>query len=404
MSQQHKITPQHIKLFRYAILFQILWGAHAWFTWTIDSSRPLQYVAYIVIAVIAYKYQQKERIRIKFTNSLMLAIVAFALGTLFYNRFSLPSLASVALMMYPVCVLVSDIKNTKGHLAYITKALAIILIPGILLSFTNLPGIPMYHPANENSIFFNQILNLRVVSLFEGETSRFQSIFLEPGYMASLLSFILYAVKYNFKRWENVVILIAIIVSFSLAGYIITFAGYTIYLLTNKDKVKEIIIFGIVIASTYYISLDYNNGQNLVNEMIIQRLEYDEEKGIAGNNRTGEGTEFYYNQAIENGDIWLGLGQERVNKINAGSATSGDYSTNIRGDGYKVYFVKFGIISALMFLLFYMMLAKVCNKRLKTRLSFVVLIMLTFMSQAIPTSMSWIYPIILGLQNYNFKE
>ena len=150
--------------------------------------------------------------------------------------------------------------------------------------------------------------------------------------------------------------------------------------------------------------MDYNNGKNIVNEKIIQRLEYDEEKGIAGNNRTGEGTEFYYNQAIEDGDIWLGLGQERVNKINAGSATSGDYSTNIRGAGYKVYFVKFGIISALMFLLFYMMLAKVCNKRLKTRLSFVVLIMLTFMSQATPSSMSWIYPIILGLQNYNFKE
>ena len=233
MSNIKQKTPIHVTLFRFTILFNIMWGAHAWFTWGIDSSRPLQYVAYVLIAVITYSYQQKERIKIKFTNSLLLAIIAFALGTLFYNRFSLPSLASVALMMYPVCVVVSDTKNAKGHLVYIAKALAIILIPGILLSFTNLPGIPMFHPASEESIFYNQILNLKVIGWTGEETSRFQSIFLEPGYMASLLSFLLYAVKYNFKRWENVVILVAIIVSFSLAGYIITFTGYTIYLLTN---------------------------------------------------------------------------------------------------------------------------------------------------------------------------
>ena len=400
MSNIKQKTPGLITLFRFAILFNILWGAHAWFTWTIDNSRISQYITYAIIAYIAYKYKQKERIRIKTTPSLILAITTYTLGTLFYNSFRILSLINIALVLYPVCVLIYDSKNIEEHLKFIAKAIAIILIPGIILNFLDLPGIPLHNKSEENTIFFNQIFNIKAIGWTGESEGRFQSIFLEPGYMSTLLSFMLYAVKYNFKKWENLVMLTAIIIGYSLAGYVTTFVGYTIYLVTQRQNIKNVVIFSAIIAVTYYISINYNGGKNIVNEKIVTRLEFDKEKGIVGNNRTGTGTEFYYNQAIENGDIWLGLGTDRVYKINGGSSNAADYDQNIRGAGYKVYFVSFGIVSAILFLLFYYYLSKEINKRHRfSNFGFIFLIIITFIQAAYPFSTSWIYPFILGISN-----
>jgi len=51
---------------------------------------------------------------------------------------------------------------------------------------------------------------------------RFNSIFLEPGHLGMISSFMLFANGYNFKKKECWVILFAIILSLSLAGYVLT--------------------------------------------------------------------------------------------------------------------------------------------------------------------------------------
>jgi hypothetical protein len=58
-------------------------------------------------------------------------------------------------------------------------------------------------------------------------------------------------------------------------------------------------------------------------------LEFNKEKGIAGNNRTGSATNYYFDKIIMDGDILLGLGIEIVNKINGGSSEKNGNDMNI---------------------------------------------------------------------------
>ena len=324
---------------------------------------------------------------------------------MFSNRFSLPSLVGVFLTLYVVWVTLSDKENVNGHLEFISKGLAWIFIPGILLfvvtRYVALPGFIIQKGNSEDYIFINQIFLIQRVSGFDESADRFHSIFLEPGFIGSMLSFLLFAIKYNFSKWYNKVLLVALLFSLSLAGYMMTFIGYIIYLLVEGKSLRKIVVFSILMSIAYMVSIDYNNGDNLVNRSIIERLQPDEEKGIAGNNRTGEGTEFYYKQAIKNGDIWLGLGVEKVSQINGGSSSSAGYDTNIRGAGYKVYFVTRGVISALFFLAFYYLMAKACNRRTMLNICGAIFVIIMFVPQSTPQSFSWIFPYILGMLNYN---
>ncbi len=396
--------------FRIAILFEILWGAHAWFTWSLDSSRVLQYGAYVISAFIAYRYKCKMKIRLSTKPAVIFGFFCYVMGVMFFNRFSIPSLVGVFLTLYVIWITISDKKNAEGHLKFICKGLAWIFIPGatlfILSKYIFIPGPIIQKGSSEDYIFINQIFQIvRLDFGFESDAvGRFHSIFLEPGFLGSMLSFILFAAKYDFKKWYNKVLLLALLLSLSLAGYLMTFIGYVIYLITEGKSLRKIFTFAILIFLTYYISINYNNGNNHINTKIIERLQPDEEKGIAGNNRTGSGTEFYYNQAIENGDIWMGLGAERVKQINGGSSDSAGYDNNIRGAGYKVYFVIRGVISALFFLAFYFFMAKACNKRALFRLVSVVFVIIMFIPQSTPQSMAWIFPFILGMLNYNQRK
>lgn len=389
-------------LFRLVILFEILWGAHAWFTWWIDESRIMQYVFYVLCVIIAYIYKSKKKIRLTSSPYMPISVFFFILGLMFYNRFSLPSLASVILIIYPIIVLASDRSNVAGHLEFVAKGLSLIFIPGIILyvvsQFTFIPGPVIQKGESTSYIFVNQIF--QIVSIYEDSIGRFSSIFLEPGYLGTMLSFILYALRYDFSKWYNKVLLITLILSFSLAGYIITLIGYVCIIIFERHSYKRLLFFLFLVLAVYNTATIYNNGDNYINKVVFSRLQYDEDKGIVGNNRTGEGTDFYYNKAIKDGDIWLGLGAYKVGKINAGSAESSGYNTNIRGAGYKVFFVTYGVFSAICFLLFYFFMSiALCKYRIIYRNTFLLLIILTFIQASYPMSSSWIFPFILGLNN-----
>lgn len=397
--------------FRFAIFFEILSGAHAWFTWWTTSSRLLQYVIALIIAFIAYKYKSKLKIRLNTSPAVVFAMLSYIVGVMFFNRGSIPSLVEVTFTLYTLWVVISDRENVKGHLQFVCKGLAIILIPSIIL-FLGKGYIPTIGPiiqkgSSEDYIFINQIFLIHRIGGFDSEAAkRFHSVFLEPGYLGTMLSFMLFAIKYDFSKWYTRTLLVAQLVSLSLAGYILTFVGYVLYLVYEGRSLKKIMLLAILIPIVVYITaINYNNGNNYINNAIISRLQYDEEKGIAGNNRTGSGTEFYYNQAIENGDIWLGLGAERIKQINGGASYTAGYDENIRGAGYKVFFVIRGIICAMFFLMFYIFIAKAAapSKRF-IRYGLIFLIIITFIQAAYPTSTAWIYPFVLGLLYYNQKS
>lgn len=129
-----------------------------------------------------------------------------------------------------------------------------------------------------------------------GILPRFNGPFIEPGDLGCVASFILMAARFNFKRYKNLnYILLSLVVSFSLAGYILTAIGYIlILLLDNRISSKNLLFFLTLLCGIYLFGTFYNGGDNLINDLILSRMQIDEDKGFTGNNRATDVIDAYF--------------------------------------------------------------------------------------------------------------
>ena len=155
---------------------------------------------------------------------------------------------------------------------------------------------------------------------------RFNGPFIEPGDLGCTAAFMLMAAKFDFKRYDKLIwVLIALIVSMSLAGYILTFIAYIFVLFTQGRISKRFMfttifsIFGIYLFGTYY-----NGGDNAFNEAILSRLQSDEETGFSGNNRNSLlKTQYFLNMFSDPHTIWFGYDARTIEYLNESGLGAG---------------------------------------------------------------------------------
>ena len=271
----------------------------------------------------------------------------------------------------------------KDLLHFVTKWLAILLIPALLLYwvslFITLPNFgtlrhPNYEPYTN---YFFYIKTTFDYGMFE----RFNAFFLEPGHLALLCTFIIMANRYKFKSCPWLwILLVSIIFSFSLAGYVLVAIGF---LLVNVNSIGKFLIT-IGLAATFVIGvLSWNGGNNPLNDLIISRLEYDDTTGIKGNNRFFNNTDYEYSRALGTKYFWISVKGRANMKL-------------ISGAGYKIYILQFGMIGALLALLLYL---SVIPQRPDWRftLCFLTLYILCFLQRAYPLWYSWLFPYVVGI-------
>lgn len=392
-------------IFCISVLLQICLGAHAWFLWNIEHGVASQ-ISVVIFALIAIWYKNSNNVRLKSDNVTIIILLLFSVAYVSTFSLSIPFLIGVLFRIIPLWVLLSTTEINR-ILLWLTNSLAIIILPGLLLNFVfmvvpSFPGPLISYNESTNYLFYNYFILLKpFYAPTESSQIRLYSVFLEPGYLGTLIAFMLYANRFNFNRRSIKILLLAEIMSFSLAGYITTFVAYIFHKYSLHISIKRFILIFISLFAIYYLSQDYNGGENKVNDLIFSRLRLDDEKGFKGNNRTGLAADYYYEQMISNGELLTGMGVERIAKIN-GSSDDYNKDTKINGAGYKIYFLTYGLISVVFFLLFYLFSAfRICPKNIRYSVGFFVIVALTFIQASYPDSNSWIIPYFLGLRSMN---
>lgn len=288
------------------------------------------------------------------------------------------------LMYFPALYLLSlPVGYQSDLLRFVTKWYSVLLIPAFILYVANIvASTPMMgefnyglYPPFENYIFY--IKNTEWTGMFQ----RFNAFFLEPGHQALFSTFLLIANRYDFKKvpWLWILV-IAVAFSFSLAGYMLVFVGFMLLKVNSLSRILALVS----IALAFFIGVQaWSGGDNPVNELILNRLEYDESKGIKGNNRFYGNTDKEFNKATKNGDLLVGVvGKARMDLIG--------------GAGYKIFILKYGIIGAVLALLFYLSLIPP-RPDIRYTASFLIVFILCFFQRAYPYWYSWILPYILGI-------
>ena len=175
---------------------------------------------------------------------------------------------------------------------------------------------------------------------------RFRSIFTEPGHIGMIASFILYANKYNLKRLSVFIIFIGLLLSLSLAAYVLLILGYVIYQFAIGKKIytKIIVVVSIVmilVTVGFYMYEQYPD--SIVTKLIVNRLQYDEDKGLVGNNRTTSNFNYYYeNNFMGTSSMIWGTGFTIMKeKFSWGN------------NSYKVFIFQYGFIGIVSLFIFY---------------------------------------------------
>ncbi len=162
--------------------------------------------------------------------------------------------------------------------------------------------------------------------------NRFYSVFDEPGTLGTLSAFILFANKYNFRDKRNIIILAGAFFTFSLAFFILTFVGLSLYFIR---KPKLLIIYSISIAALVFITY------NLVKEMPAFKTNISSRLGSTEtslNTRTSKDVNIFFRRYITSPESILGEG-------------TGFLAKNpklLLGQGFKFFLIENGYLGLLL--------------------------------------------------------
>lgn len=364
------------------IILLMLHSMRAWFTWNWD---------FVVVNILAFGViciYLRRRINIKSLSKNKSVLFFIILAGLWNTQLGVGSILSI---YPPFCLALLLSKKEKNTLLqWWTITYAIILSVSLiawLISWTGyLPDIGLVQYLDiDNYTYTNYFFCLRG-SFYD---VRFNSIFAEPGHVGMISAFTCYTNRFNFKNIFILLIFICTLFTFSLAGYVLLFGGYAIILISHihkftvKNVFRTIFLFGLIGAAFVY-----TEGDNLFNELIIDRLTFDQDKIIAGNNRTAAYTDQVYKNFIKSEDVLKGLPQEKLQKMKD--------SEEIRGAGYKIYMLQKGIIGTLLVFFFYYSLYKTSNNK-KFALGMLVLYIAAFWQRAYPMWYSWMFLFLFAM-------
>ena len=388
-SSCHKSTS---KIFYLLVFIYMLMQMRAWIGFDLRS----WYMGFILLVLLPlmqlmglvhYVHQRRNLLFAMF----ILAFNMYNVGGIYSFNGFLDSLAPAAVVYFTLSIPDGD---KEIFLQYIIKWLGWILSIGIaiyiLVAILHIPlpnlGVVFadYGHGTAGVIdtrMQNYVCYLHVVDSIHSSYSfnRFNGPFIESGDLGCGAAFLLFAARYDFRRYKLLwTIALALLFSFSLAGFVLTAVGYLlIQLFNNKLKMRSVCILILLIIAVYSFGTLYNGGDNVLNETIFSRLQMDSEKGFSGNNRSSEMvTDVFLASTMDLKQFFFG-----VDRITLQYLTDSQFAGGVFGDGFISFFVRLGLLGAVFTILPYIMYAKMTLNR-KYAFSFLVVFILFFFQRS----------------------
>ena len=266
-------------------------------------------------------------------------------------------------------------------LRYIVKWFAMLMVPAIityiLCQTIGLPslGTLKLHDSPYQADWYLYKENYLFCTMYAfKETERFNGPFNEPGHLGMMSAFLLFADGYRFKKRNTWIIFLALLMTLSLSGYVLAFMGFLLRKYNEgKVKMKWLIPFIIIIVGGYLYGTYYNGGDNIINERIMARLEYDEESGIVGNNRARGDIHIYFLKMLYDPYLLL-FGYDRDTVVQWAFEGS-------RGTGIEVFIVHHGIVGVLLSISLYFV-CSLYSKPKRTAILFLIYMILILLQRS----------------------
>lgn len=300
------------------------------------------------------------------------------------------------IQLFSRIILVSVLIFSQFHflsraLNFIIRVTAILILVSLIFWVMYLIGIPLPHYSvvtnnyYDHSVYYFFLLNNGSV------IPRFAGLFLEPGHVGSTACLLFFLNGVTLKKWENVVFLIAIFLSLSLAAYGLLVGCIGLHLLIKSKKAcLKLIPYLVVLVLISIFFSNYNDGDNPVNEKILMRLVF-EDGEMAGNNRTSQAFDYAYDRYLKSDRVFTGMGRDVM--------VSGSRVGVLHGTAsWQRYFFLRGYVGCtllLAFLFYYLY-----SYPTKRGFAFLIIYLVCNMIRDYPLDELWLYLMVISLPVY----
>lgn len=339
-------------LFYAGMILSFFASLRPWFLWSIHSYYPV-FVSFLLLLAMLI---DRTTSRPVFSRTDFLIPVAAYLLLGYYQGIvasqSIKGLISVAFLAFIFFALFRyERKELSALSTILAKSMAILLIPSMFFFFLYLLGFPLPSSNLQYGDAFYLFSNYYFFLIDERQLlafiPRFQSVFPEPSHLGTVCAVLLLAQRGKWRRWWNITLLTALLISFSLGAYVYLVAIVFLNMWTKGRRILlNLILISAVIASVIIGSFYYNDGDNLVNSLIVLRMEVDEGE-LAGNNRTTADFDADFENFMQSSDILFGRERQQM---------FGD-------SGYKVFIYDNGFVGLALIIVFFFLAFNPSNNR-----------------------------------------
>lgn len=337
--------------YAFSVILMMCYSNNMLFTWYIPR------MVIIVLSIIApLMYMSFTKCDNRVPNVFLCLLWAIIIMYVVFTRriFSFISLfRKIGELLCVISVILLPSEQKKELLRIVTLCLTIIIAISLVPWILYLLGVPLPHSGPillENGFHWvtNYYFFLSGEELNSLKFPRFRGMFIEAGQIATVCVFLYFANNKKLRLWQKITLIAAIVLSFSLAAYLTFMLCFALTIILNPRNKFKIISTGLLFAVVIGVLSYFNNPQHQNNafyNLIVERLLYDEEKGIAGNNRSSEYVEYRYEQLMNSKDKYIGLGRE----LNSAFRTNDNWTND--SSGIRKFIIWNGLIgTALVFL------------------------------------------------------
>lgn len=374
------------------LLLTMFQSQRLYFTW----SMPLSFISILtIISCICYVIHHQHSYR--YSTYIKLIFIIQIILLYIYEYFHVAGLSALSFLCHINTILIASflILSNNVYKQHILRTIIIStqIIVGISLLgwFLYLINVPLPHYYSKTDAFYShEVYYLFVVNYTSDYTliPRFAGMFLEPGHLGTMCCFLLHIGGYRLKDFGNIILLLGIIFSLSLAAYGLLFGGFCLHLLFTKRKgILYILLFFTFVAGIWGISSTYNRGNNYLNDKIFLRLVF-EDGEMAGSNRTTSLFDSYYERFLNSSEPLTGVGRKAYETRAATNIVNGCA-------GYKRFFYLRGWVGT--FLLCSFLLLYFYVYRSIYTFPFVVIFVVANLIRDYPLKEYWFFIFILAL-------
>lgn len=267
----------------------------------------------------------------------------------------------------------------------ISCVLYVLYSVGINIGFKIVPYYSILHSQRATADYVKFFIFAIYKSSFE---LRLCGIFNEPGGLGTICALLLIARYEYMKKYEKIIMLITILFTFSLAGFILIFVFYA-FRMVRKNPKNIIFIFIFVVVFLILPYIDFGNERL---NMFFDRISITE-TGLSGLNRTKKWFDESYDTFMHTNDKWFGRKE--------GYIFPNDHGGNL---SYKTFIVEYGIIGFGFWLFLWINNALKLSKKNKDALLLIIFFVISLYQR--PRILTGLYGFVLlfgGIKWLNAK-